>query len=86
MFKRYCKCANPLKYLDINQVKPGVYNRGDMHWNSNTGKAAYEVPVGSGNHSDFATGLWIGGYDIGNQLHVAAQTYRKEGLIFGLDL
>lgn len=71
------KAQNPLKYLDINQVKAGVYNRGDMHWNINTGNAAYEVPVGSGSHADFATGLWLGGLDVGNQLHVAAQTYRQ---------
>lgn len=86
-FSFVCFCAtafaqNPLKYLDINQVKAGVYNRGDMHWNMNTGNAAYEVPAGSGIHSDFATGLWIGGYDIANQLHVAAQTYRQGGVDF----
>jgi hypothetical protein len=81
-FSVMCFCVtafaqNPLKFLDINQVKAGVYNRGDMHWNMNTGNASYEVPVGSGAHSDFATGLWIGGIDAGNQLHVAAQTYRQ---------
>ncbi|MES2760788.1 MAG: T9SS type A sorting domain-containing protein [Bacteroidota bacterium] len=73
---------NAFKYLDINQVKAGVYNRGDMHWDMNSGNASYEVPVGSGNHSDFVAGLWIGGYDIGNQLHVAAQTYRQSGVDF----
>ena len=70
-FSVMCFCVtafaqNPLKFLDINQVKAGVYNRGDMHWNMNTGNASYEVPVGSGAHSDFATGLWIGGIDAGN--------------------
>ncbi|MES2513879.1 MAG: T9SS type A sorting domain-containing protein [Bacteroidota bacterium] len=73
---------NPLKYLDINQVKAGIYNRGDMHWNSNSGNASYEVPIGSGSHSDFATAFWIGGYDVGNQLHLAAQTYRQSGVDF----
>ncbi len=70
------------KYLDINQVKAGIANRGDMHWNLATGNAAYEVPVGSGKHSDFASGLWIGALDNGNQLHVAAQTYRQSGVDF----
>ena len=73
---------NNYKYLDINQVKAGVANRGDMHWNFNTGNASYEVPVGLGAHSDFATGLWIGGLDAANQLHVAAQTYRQSGFDF----
>lgn len=73
---------NNYKYLDINQVKAGIANRGDLHWNFNTGDASYEVPVGSGAHSDFASGLWIGGYDIGNQLHIAAQTYRQGGFDF----
>lgn len=70
------------KYLDINQVKAGIANRGDMHWNLVTGNATYEVPVGSGKHSDFASGLWIGALDNGNQLHVAAQTYRQSGVDF----
>jgi len=73
---------NNYKFLDINQVKAGIANRGDMHWNSNTGNASYEVPAGTGRHSDFASGLWIGGLDIGGQLHVAAQTYRQSGVDF----
>lgn len=48
--------------------------------NTNTGNAAYEVPVGGGVHSDFVLGLWIGGYDTNNQLHLAAQTYRQSGV------
>ncbi len=68
------EAQNNYKFLDINQVKAGVANRGDMHWNSSTGNASYEVPVGLGAHSDFASGLWIGGLDATNQLHIAAQT------------
>lgn len=73
---------NNFKFLDINQVKAGIANRGDMHWNPGTGNASYEVPVGTGRHSDFASGLWIGGLDLGGQLHVAAQTYRQSGVDF----
>lgn len=73
---------NNYKFLDINQVKAGIANRGDMHWDFNTGNASYEVPVGTGRHSDFASGLWIGGIDLGGQLHVAAQTYRQSGVDF----
>jgi hypothetical protein len=76
------EAQNNYKFLDINQVKAGVANRGDMHWNSSTGNASYEVPVGLGAHSDFASGLWIGGLDATNQLHIAAQTYRQSGVDF----
>lgn len=70
---------NNFKYLDINNVKAGIGNRGIMHSNPSTNQASYEVPAGSGIHSDFQTALWIGGYDNANTLHLAAQTYRQNG-------
>lgn len=71
-----------LKNLDVNQVKAGIANRGDMHWDLGAGNALYEVPKGSGKISNFASGLWIGGLDNGGQLHGAAQTYRQSGVDF----
>ena len=71
------------KTLDINNVKAGITNRNDMHWDiGGTQNAMYEVPKGSGAHSNFASGLWIGGLDNGGQLHGAAQTYRQGGVDF----
>ncbi len=71
------------KTLDINNVKAGIANRGDMHWDlGNTGNAMYEVPKGSGKNSNFASGLWIGGLDAGGQLKIASQTYRQGGVDF----
>lgn len=68
------------KYLDINRVKAGIANRGDMFWDlGGSGNAKYEVPKGSGVHAGFAKCLWIGGLDPSNQLHIAAQTYRQNG-------
>jgi len=68
------------KYLDINRVKAGIANRGDMFWDvGGSGNAKYEVPKGSGAHAGFAKCLWIGGLDASNQLHIAAQTYRQDG-------
>lgn len=68
------------KYLDINRVKAGIANRGDMFWEvGGNGNARYEVPKGSGAHSGFGKALWIGGLDASNQLHLAAQTYRQKG-------
>jgi hypothetical protein len=74
---------NNFKTLDINNVRAGIANRGDMHWNiGGNGNPLYEVPKGSGKHSNFASALWIGGLDNSNQLHGGAQTYRQSGVDF----
>jgi hypothetical protein len=70
--------ANNFNFLDINNVKAGIANRGDMHWNmGGNGNASYEVPKGSGKNTNYASALWIGGLDNGGQLHGGAQTYRQ---------
>jgi len=75
--------TNNFKTLDINNVKAGIANRSDMHWDiGGTQNAMYEVPKGSGVNSNFASGLWIGGLDNGGQLHGGAQTYRQSGSNF----
>lgn len=75
--------ANNFKTLDINNVRAGIANRGDMHWNvGGNGNPLYEVPKGSGKNSNFASALWIGGLDNSNQLHGGAQTYRQSGVDF----
>jgi hypothetical protein len=71
---------NNFKTLDINNVKAGIANRSDMHWDlGGQGNAMYEVPKGIGKCSSHASALWIGGLDNGGQLHSAAQTYRQAG-------
>jgi hypothetical protein len=71
------------KTLDINNVRAGIANRSDMHWDiGGNGNALYEVPKGSGISSNFASALWIGGLDAGGQLHGGAQTYRQAGVDF----
>lgn len=75
--------SNNFKTLDVNNVRAGITNRSDMHWDlGGGGNAFYEVPKGSGRHSNFASALWIGGLDNGGQLHGAAQTYRQGGVDF----
>lgn len=75
--------SNNFKTLDVNNVRAGIANRGDMHWDiGGAGSPIYEVPKGSGINSNFASALWIGGLDNGNQLHGAAQTYRQGGVDF----
>ena len=57
--------------LDINNIKVGLNAGGDI--------GSVEAPKGGGAHSIYAGNLWIGGFDAGNVLHVAAQTYRQTG-------
>ncbi len=63
--------------LDINQVKTTINSGGDLFWDLNTN--TFEVPQGGGAHVLFAGGLWLGGLDSNNALHLAAQTYRQSG-------
>ncbi|MBS1634577.1 MAG: T9SS type A sorting domain-containing protein [Bacteroidetes bacterium] len=74
--------ATNFKYLDINRVKAGVSCKNLMHFDSLTGGPSYEVPQGSNTHSGIGASLWISGYDAGNVLHTAAQTYRQSGQDF----
>jgi hypothetical protein len=65
------------KYLDRNQVKAGAKSYGTFFWDGQ-GKACYEVPAGSGKHSLFAAGLWIGGYNTEtDQLHMSAEKFNQ---------
>lgn len=67
--------------LDVNEVRAGLLNRGDMFWSpSYYADARYEVPKNSGRNAAFASALWIGGIDNGGALHEAAMTYRQTGV------
>jgi hypothetical protein len=75
-----CQPANSSIDLDVNNVRARLMTGGDMWWNQGgASNAAYEIPKGSGKHSQFAASCWIGGYDQQGQLKVAAQTYRQDG-------
>ena len=65
--------------VDINRIKAAVLVHGDMFWNPALGVAACEFPAGSGKHINFASALWMSGYDGAGKLHAAAQTYRQTG-------
>jgi len=76
-----CAPATSQSDLDINNVRAKILGGGDMWWNLSDG--AYFVPKPAsgtrGPSSMFAASLWIGGYDAGNVLKVAGQTYRQTG-------
>lgn len=80
-------CANATQQvdLDINNVRAKILNGGDMWWDIfASGNARYQVPkpaagVNATPSSQFASSVWIGGFDPGNNLKSAAQTYRQSG-------
>jgi hypothetical protein len=77
---RISGCSGSLSQtnLDIGNVRARILHAGDMWWDL-VNDAQYEVPKGSGKTSLFAGAFWIGGLDAGNNLHLAAQTYRQVG-------
>ncbi|MGL5889027.1 MAG: T9SS type A sorting domain-containing protein, partial [Bacteroidia bacterium] len=72
-----CTPATSQTDLDINNVRTTILGGGDMWWDLSSAK--YEIPKGSRTHSSYASSLWIGGFDPGGQLKVAAMTYRQTG-------
>jgi hypothetical protein len=65
--------------LDINNVRATVLNGGDMFNDGSSSR--YEVPKDFDPnihlHAIFAAGLWLGGLDAQQNLHLAAATYRQ---------
>jgi len=70
--------AQGFDFFDFNNIKARINADGHLFWDE-IGTASFEVPQGSGRHSIFAGGLWIGGYDNNGSLRTAAQTYRQGG-------
>jgi hypothetical protein len=68
-----------INYVDINNIKAATLVHGDLWWNTTLQYASCEFPKGSGKNIQFACSLWLSGFDAGNNLHVAAQTYRQTG-------
>ncbi|MBI4931620.1 MAG: T9SS type A sorting domain-containing protein [Bacteroidetes bacterium] len=64
-----------MNFLDINEVRTMILNRGDLHWDYTTQVGSYEVPKCSGRHSIYASAIWMGGLDMGGNLHLAGQEY-----------
>jgi len=74
-----CSPANYRSDLDLNNVRAMIHTGGDMWWDLN-GNPRYEIPKGSRKTSLFAGALWLGGRDVNNQLKVAAQRFRQDGV------
>ncbi len=80
-FRNDCNPSNSQVDLDINNVRARLLAGGDLWWDLSDGR--YVIPnVAPGEKevsSIFAAALWIGGYDSGLNLKIAAQTYRQGG-------
>ncbi len=66
-------------FLDVNNVRTLILNRGDLGWDPVAQLPYYEIPKCSGKTSIYNSALWLGGLDQNNVLHTAAQTYRQNG-------
>ncbi|RLD44380.1 MAG: hypothetical protein DRI89_03325 [Bacteroidetes bacterium] len=76
-----CAPAAGFDWLDINNVRGRVNTGGDMWWDLPGGVGAkYFIPANGTATSLFAGALWIGGLDINNQLKLAAQKFRQNGI------
>jgi hypothetical protein len=69
------------EYIQNSDMKIMIRNAGDMFWDGI--QAQYAVPYTYSQnpqvHAAFAVGTWMGGYDTGGNLLLAAQTYRSNG-------
>jgi hypothetical protein len=74
-----CLPAATSAELDLNNVRALIHTGGDMWWDYGAQVPRYEVPAGSGKHSLFAGGIWIGGEDVNGQLRLCARMYRTDG-------
>ena len=77
-----CVVANSdTAYLHGNAIKTIISADGSLFWDG--ANAQFWVPYNSGSTQQtstiFAGGLWIGGYDSGGNLKLAAQTYNQSG-------
>jgi len=68
-----------LTFLDINKVSAPIIPDAQMFWQKQGAAPKYEVPKNSCLSTTYIGGLWIGGLDNDNDLHLAATTYGLAG-------
>ena len=62
--------------LDTNNISAKIKSDGTLF------DGIFTVPKGSGKNSIYTGNIWIGGIDVGGQLHIAGQTYAQSGADF----
>jgi hypothetical protein len=76
-----CTESTAQEYIQNSDMKILFRNGGDMFWDGQS-NAKYQVPYAYGQtptNTIFAGATWMGAYDTGGNLYVAAQTYRSNG-------
>lgn len=76
-----CPESTAQEYIQNSDMKILFRNGGDRFWDGES-TAQYQVPYAYGQtptNTIFAGATWMGGYDMGGNLYVAAQTYRSNG-------
>lgn len=82
-----CNTPQSSAELTINNVRTIIFSGSDMWWDLfGSSNAWYAIPKVADRanfvNSNFAGNVWFGGLDAGNQLKIAAQTYRQDGIDF----
>lgn len=67
--------AQTFDSLSIGNINARINSDGSLFWDK-ISLPKFEFPKGSNKHTSFAAGTWMGGFDSGGLLRVAAQTYR----------
>lgn len=67
--------------LDVNNVSAQINPSGTQFCNNNSG-GAFEVPINSNRGTIYSSSLWLGGVDINNSLHIAAEINPTQGVDF----
>lgn len=80
-YRASCSEASAQTDLSINNVRARLLNGGDMWWDFSDGRYVVpNVPAGQTAVSSlYAGAVWLGGFDDGGNLKLAAQTYRSAG-------
>ncbi|MBS1623864.1 MAG: T9SS type A sorting domain-containing protein [Bacteroidetes bacterium] len=78
-----CNLPTSQVILDINNVRATLLNAGDLWYDAANRYAGYEVPKAApgqaGPNAIYAGAIWVSGFDAGNNLKMAALTYRENG-------
>ena len=77
-----CISGSGFEMLSINNVRARVNTGGDMWHNIAAAQANYYIPANTQQTSLYAGALWVGGVDVNNQLKLAAQRFRQNGVDF----
>ncbi len=82
-FKAACLTAQAQTDLDINNVRARLLTGGDLWWDRTNNDGKYIVPKPAPGQPEvsaiFAAGIWLGGFDAGNNLKMACQRYGNLG-------